>query len=126
MDKTMNDYGSFSFSLDKIKFSGRIKHVPPSFQGSFFNYVNTWVSLRLPNGFELVNAGESLLPFRYRYWYDIRKKDDKEGTFHIEQSYNGDFNETRRIPEAFQIEFNPNKSGGLFCGNPFVTTLSLP
>ena len=104
-------YGSFFYSLDKIKFSGRIRRAPANFQGSFFNYVSTWVSLRLPAGYDLVNAGESLAPFRYRYWYDIRKKDDPEGTFHIEQSYNGDFKETRQIPEAFQVEFNPNKSG---------------
>ena len=108
---TMCVYGSFFYSLDKIKFTGRIKRAPPNFQGSFFNYVNTWISLRLPKGYDLVNAGESLLPFRYRHWYDIRKKDDIEGTFHIEQSYNGDFKESRPIPEAFQIEFNPNKSG---------------
>lgn len=122
----MNGYGSFFYSLDKIKFTGRIRHAPPTFQGSFFNYVNTWVSLRLPDGFDLVNAGECLLPFRYRFWFDIRRKDDKEGTFHIEQSYNGDFKETRRIPEAFQVEFNPNKSGALvwesFC-NYFTFTV---
>ena len=123
----MGVHGSFSYSLDKIKFSGRIKRAPANFQGSFFNYVNTWISLRLPQGYDLINAGESLAPFRYRFWYDIRKKDDPEGTFHIEQSYNGDFNESRQIPEAFQVEFNPNKSGVTvwesFC-NYFVFTVS--
>ncbi len=123
----MNVHGSFFYSLDKIKFSGRIRRAPANFQGSFFNYVSTWISLRLPAGYDLVNAGESLAPFRYRYWYDIRKKDDPEGTFHIEQSYNGDFKETRQIPEAFQVEFNPNKSGAIvwesFCGY-FAFTVS--
>lgn len=105
------NYMSFSYSLDKIKFTGRIKTPPRKFGQAFFNHVATWANLKLPHGYKLISEGESLKPFRYRFWYDIRSETDKEGVFHIEECYNGDYQSGKPIPNAFQIEYNPNKSG---------------
>ena len=102
---------SFSYSLDKIKFTGRILKPPRKFGHAFFNHVATWANLKLPRGYKLVNEYQSIAPFKYRYWYDIRSETDKEGTFSISEYYNGDYRDSSPIPNAFQIEYNPNKSG---------------
>lgn len=107
----MFGYGLFLYSLDKIKFSGRLRTPTKRLEGILYNYVQTWIDTRLPSGFTCVKCGETLLPFRYRYWFDIRSRDEEEGTFHIESFYNGDFKNSKMLPKAFQVEFNPNKRG---------------
>ena len=104
-------YGNYRYSLDKIKLKGKLKkqnqvHFPHC------EKIRTWCEYRLPSWCECISASEEdLRAFRYRFSYVLRVKGEKEGVFFICEWYNGDFKEQREKPDAFLIEFNPNKSG---------------
>jgi len=113
-------YGSFSYSIDKIKLKGRFqnqKHlwIPNKCK------ISTWCEYCLPDWCELISENESISAFKYRYSYTLRVKSDTEGSFFVCEWYNGDFREQKQIPNAFMIEYNPNKSGAKiykeFCEN---------
>ncbi|MBE6533905.1 MAG: hypothetical protein E7678_02920 [Ruminococcaceae bacterium] len=122
----MYRYGSFSYSIDKIKLKGRLR-CDKNISFPHESKISIWCNYRLPKWCELINESECLTAFRYRYCFSLRVKDEKEGTFTIFESYNGDFREQRQVPEAFLIEYNPNKSGqkiyDLFCKN-FVFSIT--
>ena len=106
----MYRYGSFSYSIDKIKLKGKFqtsKHlwIPNKCK------IRTWCEYCLPYWCECVAENETLYAFRYRYSFTLRVKGEKEGTFFICEWYNGDFKEQKQKPDAFMIEYNPNKSG---------------
>ncbi len=101
--------GFFSYSLDKIKFKGKINAKKMWFGNKA--HIRYWCSYGLPDFIELVNENETLLPFKYRFSYTLRVKGEKEGSFFICEHYNGDFRNQRQEPHAFLIEYNPNKSG---------------
>ena len=107
----MYEYGSFFYSLDKIKLKGRLTKPKNKRINPGITKISYFVQFGLPEWCECINEYESLQPFKYRYAFTLRVKGEKEGVFAIFEYYNGDFREQRPIPEAFMIEYNPNKSG---------------
>ena len=105
----MYQYGSFSYSCDKIKLKGKLsKQYFPFPQKS---KIRSWIDYCLPEWCECVKFTECLYAFKYRYSYTLRIKGEKEGVFFIAEYYNGDFREQASVPEKFILEYNPNKSG---------------
>lgn len=122
----MYRYGSFSYSIDKIKLKGKLRNCK-NILYPHASKISIWCNYQLPKWCELIKESESMVAFRYRFCFSLRVKDEKEGTFTIFESYNGDLKEQRQVPEAFIIEYNPNKSGQkiykLFCES-FVFSLT--
>ena len=105
----MYQYGSFSYSCDKIKLKGILKRLKPNTH--FHHYIRVWCE-NPPVNIECRKAVENCLtPFNYRYGFTLFLKGEKEGAFHIREHYNGDFKDGKQRPEQFLIEYNPNKSG---------------
>lgn len=113
-------YGNYQYSVDKIKLKGKIKkdakvHFPHR------NKIRTWCE-SLPPWCECIKANcDDFRAFHYRYSFTLRCKGDTEGVFFVCEWYNGEYKEQREKPEAFLIEYNPNKNGARiyqeFCYN---------
>ncbi len=110
----MYRYGSFSYSLDKIKISGRILSPNPKLYGLHLKNIGQWIKHKgavCSKTYEIKEDSVSFSPFKYRYAYAIKLRSDSEGLCYFAEHYNGDFKESRPIENKFIIEFNPNKSG---------------
>lgn len=105
----MYQYGSFSYSCDKIKLKGKLK--TETFLFPQKTKIRSWVEYCLPDWCECIKANECLQAFKYRYSFTLRVKGEKEGVFFVAEYYNGDFREQTYVPEKFIIEYNPNKNG---------------
>lgn len=109
----MYEYGSFSYSVDKIKIKGKLdKYNSRNARFPHHNNIRAWCECFLPEWIECVKAVDNCFnAFKYRYAYTLRIKGTKEGTFQIMEWYNGDYKNQKEVPEQFLIEYNPNKEG---------------
>lgn len=104
-------YGNFKYSVDKIKFVGKLNTRRMGFNKVS---IHTWCYYGLPDWVELLKeTPEDYRPFHYRWSCVLRCKGDIEGVFYISEHYNGDFKEQREQPTRFLIEYNPNKNASL-------------
>lgn len=110
----MFTYGRFSYSLDKIKISGRILPPKHKLYGLQLHNIGSWIKHKgavCQKTYEIREDSVSFSPFKYRYAYAIKLRSDSEGLCYFAEHYNGDYKDSRPIENKFIVEFNPNKSG---------------
>ncbi len=109
----MYQYGSFSYSIDKIKLKGRLdKYKSARTKYPHQNKIRVWCECFLPPWIECIKAVDNCFKLlNYRFYYTLRVKGETEGIFQIGEWYNGDYQQQRECPEQFIIEYNPNKAG---------------